>query len=81
MEQNKALPEQETDVHGKQIMYDIFSCRRVKPMRHAFAHTHTYFEVLLINKGVAVDLAASPPPPPPPHDIGGCRICHTERSA
>ena len=61
MEPKIVRPERETDCRGRQIMYDIFTTCHEVQNETVLPHTHTYFELLLVEEGVAVDTCGDAP--------------------
>ena len=55
MEKKAVRAERETDSHGKRILYDIFAHTHTDFEDRVRPHTHTYFEIILIEEGVGVD--------------------------
>ena len=61
MEPKIVRPERETDCRARQIMYDIFTTCHEVQNETVLPHTHTYFELLLVEEGVAVDTCGDAP--------------------
>ena len=61
MEKKAVRAERETDSHGKRILYDIFAHTHTDFEDRVRPHTHTYFEIILIEEGVGVDTCGDAP--------------------
>lgn len=53
--------EHETDKHGRRIPYDIFTVNHSVKTEEILPHTHTYFELTLVDEGVAIDHCGDSP--------------------
>ncbi len=61
MEKKAVRAERETDSRGKRILYDIFAHTHPEFEARVRPHTHTYFEIILIEEGVGVDTCGDAP--------------------
>lgn len=61
MEKKTVGTERETDSHGRRILYDIFANTHTDFEDMVRPHTHTYFEIILIEEGVGTDTCGDAP--------------------
>lgn len=69
MEKKTVGTERETDSHGRRILYDIFANTHTDFEDMVRPHTHSYFEIILIEEGVGTDTCGDAP------IYGRCRRC------